>query len=1567
MGVMQVARPLKPQDSRCVAYLVDAKSKKEQANTAVCVVQGSQKKVAGAIFAYEKTQQTDLNQIVEFSEGSPSCAKDIVNHNSRKQNIEGAQKLHVVESGDSGFTRQDFEHTFCYGVQPNNSKVLKQSCSGYADSTIKNSVDEILQSYRNGKATVGNVDDTKIYASSLRPENLRRIEVISNDIEGQIVRCYKEQREHPALGETEMKRVTRKKAPDMKVQTCGRGRPRKKSLGKRGGGSCDKQSSQDGSENGEGKAGRGRQQRNSGQGNGGSGGGRRRRDDDDREDENDDIEDDFDENNEEDDEEEDEQTGTESVVDETELTPEQEAEMAQELLCLIPPKNMNCDPPEKPAKPGTVVNLHGVVLHETSGGLIVLNVRWRNKIYSGALIDVRKSRWASERIKPDPYPEGAHVKPADLLKLNGKRKGKKAKSPDLNDKDSKEPVDIKSEQLFKEPSGVPVVFKRPSDSSSGDGTDTGIKKKARLSPPPIECPEPNCGKRYSHKNGLKYHQAHAHQNKSDAEETKPVVTVTTQRTSGADSDPSSTTVVAHQKILVEQKPLIAQQSIVELSGTAIKPVGELAPGSVATIKKIKTEEENAVDSIKDVQFEESEKSKEGLPDVPKIMLEPSTGEEPTELIGATEGGRMEVIRPESLFPSGTQASLVPFNSRVNFAQFSPTLNPLNPQTINNSLSHALQTASSKSAEKFESEGDKRANPGPENDMAESRDDARSKLRLDEVSSVAGDAASSVRRFGFDKDIKCEDTVPASPDDLVSVNDLLPGSLGSHLFPRETKPGLGAGQGTSYFLASLYNQISQDQARKQFAGGDFTVTPDLAELDSIRKAFGDGRPHLSPMLLTYLNAGQRARETVSEHDGNADEVSTSGKTESCGKSSRKAEGKDGSNPSTASFSPMSSLGRERPSGVLAQKSEFLQPNISVGRPIMKPATKPESITGGQKVVSRFGNQGHFSEEKQKEDGSQNENQTIGDARTGTPKNLSPTSYADKQLIEAKTWTPKEVHWQPHSKKGVPLERSQFSPGKDKTGRDQSTPGRVGVEMDKKSTSPFDHGGADYMRSRGTSPSQSNRKGKQGSIPYPNPPISTSSIDAERAKQLERHSENSQDGSDTPRFTLSDDKSASSPAEKQSRKVRVERTQQIPVGNAKDVEGSRGAPEHGSRKQTTACSYARTSVIHSMSTPLENIRPSPAVKEEYVSPEGRRKSPAVSQERLAYDKKFKQDYRKSVSRQFEAEREKLKTGHVDSHYAYEVRNMQLRAQELSVLPKSDIPVRGSLSPGSKIQSLSLSALEKGDRHSRERYDAKSIPVYGQTSSFATHPSEIEKFRPEYLHEAHRFPLAFSSLHDSYPPLSSYFAPRAAISQTEPMSHQRLEQMMSSHMDAKFEKGMPLKLAQEASKHSLADRLRPSSRDGHTSRPAFYAHASPLSFQSREPGSASCSPKDNPLEYRLSQRMEGDIIAKDSKSSLGDSRRDARRDPGGYSYGPPYFHRHFPYPSPTSSKPYPQRLSDQRSPYKHPSEMDKPRYPSHSNSQAHSGPGGMLSANLVLTQADSLGYGSIHYENRNPDAKK
>ena len=61
------------------------------------------------------------------------------------------------------------------------------------------------------------------------------------------------------------------------------------------------------------------------------------------------------------------------------------------------------------------------------------------------------------------------------------------------------------------------------------------------------------------------------------------------------------------------------------------------------------------------------------------------------------------------------------------------------------------------------------------------------------------------------------------------------------------------------------------------------------------------------------------------------------------------------------------------GNAVQKPEFLQPNISAGRPIVKPATKPESITGGLKIggsgASRFGQHGQFAADTQGEDSNQ----------------------------------------------------------------------------------------------------------------------------------------------------------------------------------------------------------------------------------------------------------------------------------------------------------------------------------------------------------------------------------------------------------------------------------------------------------------------------------------------------------------------------------------------------------------------------------------------------------------------
>ena len=298
-----------------------------------------------------------------------------------------------------------------------------------------------------------------------------------------------------------------------------------------------------------------------------------------------------------------------------------------------------------------------------------------------------------------------------------------------------------------------------------------------------------------------------------------------------------------------------------------------------------------------------------------------------------------------------------------------------------------------------------------------------------------------------------------------------------------------------------------------------------------------------------------------------------------------------------------------------------------------------------------------------------------------------------------------------------------------------------------------------------------------------------------------------------------------------------------------------------------------------------------------------------------------------------------------------------------------------------------------------ETKSIPVspaYGQGSSYPGHPSsEIEKFRSEFLqHDLHRLPTPFGgSLPPSvegYPGLStpysgsSYYGQRSGMSQVDSLAHQRFEQP-PSHMEhekafAKYfaeKSDMGLKLGQEPSKHPHAERMRPSSRDGHSHRPPFYPHASPLGFQSREPSNPSRSAKGSPFNnFRLgemfaasrAQQMEsGDIVPKDSKTPIGDSRRDGRRE-FGTPYGAPFFQPSFQYGNVGSSKGYPQRMSGQRSPYKHLSEMEKSRYPpSHSSSQAHGGPGGMLSANLVVTKADSLGYGSVHYDPRNPDGKK
>ncbi|XP_077556094.1 uncharacterized protein LOC144170278 isoform X3 [Haemaphysalis longicornis] len=138
-----------------------------------------------------------------------------------------------------------------------------------------------------------------------------------------------------------------------------------------------------------------------------------------------------------------------------------------------------------PCEPGTSVTLEGIVWQETEGGVLVVNVTWRGKTYVGTLLDCTRHDWAPPRFSP----------------VQGKLRNGKGRrfavpcSPAKNE----------SRRRNRPPE---LELSPPSDS----------KKRARArstpeapcSPALILCPEPNCGKKYKHINGLRYHQSHAH-------------------------------------------------------------------------------------------------------------------------------------------------------------------------------------------------------------------------------------------------------------------------------------------------------------------------------------------------------------------------------------------------------------------------------------------------------------------------------------------------------------------------------------------------------------------------------------------------------------------------------------------------------------------------------------------------------------------------------------------------------------------------------------------------------------------------------------------------------------------------------------------------------------------------------------------------------------------------------------------------------------------------------------------------------------------------------------------------
>ncbi|XP_066273932.1 zinc finger protein 608-like isoform X1 [Branchiostoma lanceolatum] len=203
-----------------------------------------------------------------------------------------------------------------------------------------------------------------------------------------------------------------------------------------------------------------------------------------------------------------------------------------------------------PCEPGTSVNLEGIVWHETEGGVLVVNVTWRNKTYVGTLLDCTRHDWAPPRFSDSPT--------SDLEVRTPKGRGKRARSTTNTPQDDptyQGPPDARKLRSNGKPGRKAGHGRRtPTSGSRGEDFNSGTGGKRKGKPPTdldlnsssedvkpskrirtnsrgtpttpqgdgsmpalIECPHANCNKKYKHINGLRYHQAHAH---LDDEETK---------------------------------------------------------------------------------------------------------------------------------------------------------------------------------------------------------------------------------------------------------------------------------------------------------------------------------------------------------------------------------------------------------------------------------------------------------------------------------------------------------------------------------------------------------------------------------------------------------------------------------------------------------------------------------------------------------------------------------------------------------------------------------------------------------------------------------------------------------------------------------------------------------------------------------------------------------------------------------------------------------------------------------------------------------------------------------------
>ena len=153
-----------------------------------------------------------------------------------------------------------------------------------------------------------------------------------------------------------------------------------------------------------------------------------------------------------------------------------------------------------------------------------MNVTWREKSYVGTLLDCTKHDWAppppdspcDETSMDQSIKSGRGVRgkrggrePSNIETRGGggsssKLRGGRGKGKSSNFQIPASPVEKRKQQSIQRSNS------ESTESNQVVITSPSPAKRSKRDDGLIECPEPNCNKKYKHINGLKYHQTHAH-------------------------------------------------------------------------------------------------------------------------------------------------------------------------------------------------------------------------------------------------------------------------------------------------------------------------------------------------------------------------------------------------------------------------------------------------------------------------------------------------------------------------------------------------------------------------------------------------------------------------------------------------------------------------------------------------------------------------------------------------------------------------------------------------------------------------------------------------------------------------------------------------------------------------------------------------------------------------------------------------------------------------------------------------------------------------------------------------